>query len=175
MQGNLLIFITEQIIYDPNKFNSATGDYGFYGRGLYGTESRAIARTYGDKVFNLYVNAKKPFVVDLKSPVDRNSAIYWFNREIPSTTRIPSEVKNYFGELNASDVAINSNSLRKFDEIVIPNSNQIKLANAVTYDDKGIRIPLGERDNFNINDIRYGLLPFLGLGTAATLYGRSNE
>jgi hypothetical protein len=31
------------------------------------------------------------------------------------------------------------------------------------------------RDNFKINDIRYGLLPFLGLGTAATLYGRSNE
>jgi hypothetical protein len=28
------------------------------------------------------------------------------------------------------------------------------------------------RDNFNINDIRYGLLPFLGLGTAGALYGK---
>lgn len=51
----------------------------------------------------------------------------------------------------------------------------IKSADAVTYNDKGVRIPLGMRDNFKINDIRYGLLPFLGLGTAATLYGRSNE
>ena len=40
-------------------------------------------------------------------------------------------------------------------EVVVGDNRQIKLADAVTYDDKGVRIPLGERDNFNVNDIRY--------------------
>jgi hypothetical protein len=49
---------------------------------------------------------------------------------------------------------------------------QYKLADAITYDNNGVRIPLGKRDNFNINDIRYGLLPF-GIGlTGYGLYKR---
>lgn len=59
-----------------------------------------------------------------------------------------------------------------YKEVVVPRGEQIKSADAITYDDNGIRIPLGERDNFNINDIRYGLIPFLGLGAAGTLYGK---
>jgi len=56
-------------------------------------------------------------------------------------------------------------------EVIIGNPNHIKSADAVTYDNNGVRIPLGERDNFNINDIRYSWLPwFLGGTTAATLY-----
>ena len=51
----------------------------------------------------------------------------------------------------------------------------IKSANAITYDDNSVRIPLGERDNFNINDIRYGLLPFIGLGTLGTMYRPYNQ
>lgn len=54
------------------------------------------------------------------------------------------------------------------DYVSFGSPNQIKLADAVTYDDKGVRIPLGKRDNFNINDIRYGLLPF---GIGLTGYG----
>ena len=42
--------------------------------------------------------------------------------------------------------------------IALPN--RYKSADAVTYDDNGVRIPLGERDNFNMNDIRYAL-PFV--------------
>ncbi len=60
-----------------------------------------------------------------------------------------------------------------YREVVVPRGEQIKSADAITYDDNGVRIPLGERDNFNINDIRYGLLPFLGLGAAA--YGLNSE
>ncbi len=55
----------------------------------------------------------------------------------------------------------------------VDNPNYLKSADAVTYDNNGVRIPLGKRDDFNINDIRYGLLPFLGLGTAATLYNKT--
>lgn len=54
----------------------------------------------------------------------------------------------------------------------IQNPKHIKSANVLTYDNNGKLIPLSRRDNFNINDIRYGLAPFaistLGLG----LYNR---
>ena len=51
----------------------------------------------------------------------------------------------------------------------------MKLADAVTYDDKGIRIPLGERDNFNSNDIRYALMPFIIGGTGYGIYNRAKK
>ena len=58
----------------------------------------------------------------------------------------------------------------------VQNSSNLKLADAVTYDDKGVRIPLGERDNFSKNDIRYSwLAPFIGLGTLGTMYGTSKR
>lgn len=47
-----------------------------------------------------------------------------------------------------------------YKEVVVPKGEQIKSADAVTYDDNGVRIPLGQRDNFNMNDIRYAL-PFV--------------
>ena len=59
------------------------------------------------------------------------------------------------------------------DATIVPSPGRVKSADAVTFDDNMVRIPLGERDNFNMNDIRYGLLPFLGLGTAATLYNKT--
>ena len=52
----------------------------------------------------------------------------------------------------------------------VNNPENLKLADAVTYTNDGTRIPLGERDNFNINDIRYGLLAPLTGGTALLGY-----
>ena len=54
----------------------------------------------------------------------------------------------------------------------VDNPYALKSANAITYDNNGVRIPLGKRDNFNINDIRYAIAPLL-IGGAA--YGLSNE
>ena len=51
-------------------------------------------------------------------------------------------------------------------EVVVGDNRQIKLADAVTYDDNGVRIPLGLRDNFKNKDIRYGLIPLSIGGTA---------
>ena len=58
------------------------------------------------------------------------------------------------------------------NQFVVKDPSKIKRADAVTYDDNGVRIPLGKRDNFNINDIRYGLLPF---GMGLTGYGLYNS
>lgn len=45
----------------------------------------------------------------------------------------------------------------------VDNPNALKSADAVTYDNNGVRIPLGKRDNFKLKDIRYGLLPVIGV------------
>lgn len=42
-------------------------------------------------------------------------------------------------------------------------TNPSKLTDAITYDDSGNIIPLSKRDNFTIPDVRYGILPFIGL------------
>lgn len=54
----------------------------------------------------------------------------------------------------------------------IQNPAHIKSANIITYDDAGNMIPLHKRDNFNINDLRYGLLPFTIGGLGLSLYNR---
>lgn len=56
-------------------------------------------------------------------------------------------------------------------DYIITKPSQAKSANAVTFDDNGVRIPLGLRDNFKLNDIRYGILPFIGLGVPAFRQG----
>lgn len=63
-------------------------------------------------------------------------------------------------------------SERWTDATIVPSPGRVKSADAVTFDDNGVRIPLGKRDNFNINDIRYGLLPF---GIGLTGLGLVNE
>lgn len=58
----------------------------------------------------------------------------------------------------------------------INSPNNLKLADAVTYDDKGVRIPLGDRDNFNINDIRWSwLLPVFGVGAATAVNAKDKN
>lgn len=48
-------------------------------------------------------------------------------------------------------------SERWTDATIVPSPGRIKSADAITFDDNGVRIPLGKRDNFNINDIRYDI------------------
>ena len=85
-----------------------------------------------------------------------------------------NKLRKLFDEMNSSDGVIVSTPKVNLDEVVVPNGRFIKSADVVTYDDNGIRIGLGERNNFNINDNRYSWLPwFLGGSTAATLYNKS--
>lgn len=69
---------------------------------------------------------------------------------------------DYFGTDNIGVLNPKYLGTDKPTEIIVGKPENIKLADAVTYDNE-VRIPLGERDNFNIKDIRYGLTPFVGL------------
>lgn len=65
--------------------------------------------------------------------------------------------------------------VREAQEIMLKDGRQLKSADAVTFDDNGIRIPLGKRDNFNRNDIRYGFIPPVAAGLGLSLYNQDNQ
>ena len=53
------------------------------------------------------------------------------------------------------------------DVYMVNSPSKLKLADPITYDNLGNIIPLSKRDNFYINDIRYGVVPALfGTGIA---------
>lgn len=72
---------------------------------------------------------------------------------------------NYDGSIvsNVLDYGGRKGYLSEFKPGIVYQVNSpenLKLADAITYDNNGVRIPLGERDNFNIKDIRYDI-PFI--------------
>jgi hypothetical protein len=150
-------------------------DLGTYGKGFYFTPNKNTAINYGEgkTLFDSYLNLKTPYLGS-EDVVDN-----------VGNFKNLKELKNYYKQQGFSEDELNNIDWGNFDvtdgvnagdEIVVLRPNQIKSADAVTYDDKGVRIPLGERDNFNINDIRYSwLAPFTGLGTLGTMYGTSKR
>lgn len=52
------------------------------------------------------------------------------------------------------------------DVYMVNDPRKLKLADPITYDDSGNVIPLSKRDNFNIKDIRYGIVPLMFGGFA---------
>lgn len=148
-----------------NEFNLEKSPNGFY----FGTKEQAFAR--GDmeidyhpngRLLETYLNIKNPKFTTFE---DRN-----INKYFDKNDGFIINVSKKDAEELASIGGYNPDNFRK--EYVAFKPNQIKLADAVTYDNNGVRIPLGKRDNFKINDIRYGLLPF-GIGlTGYGLYKR---
>lgn len=92
---------------------------------------------------------------------------FGFTRET-SEKEIRDAVKKYYNEAHNDYVRTLGNidvadSYKSIDENVIFNPKHIKLSDPITYDDSGNIIPLSKRDNFTIPDVRYGILPFIGL------------
>jgi len=166
--------------YDPTHFSSGSGDLGAWGKGLYLSGYKNVAERYGKNIKSLYAYARNPLEVKptlgtwYDTPTE--NAAYFFNREKGATKEIKNILKgkdaiNKYREITG-DHWITTHE--PYEEVVIPRGEQIKSADAVTYDDNGVRIPLGKRDNFNINDIRYGLLPF-GIGLTGYGLWRGNK
>lgn len=145
--------------FDLSKYGKT--DAGTFGRGVYTTPVKEYAELYGENNMPLYMK--------LDNPRDyRNYSIGDLIAE-----------KIAFGDDFATGIGIDGvigrpswKGFKGLEEYVSHNPKNIKSSFPITYDDKGVRIPLGERDNFNINDIRYGLIPF---GTGLTGYGLYNN
>ena len=158
--------------------------------GYFTTDSEPVARTYkytdDSPLFNLNIYMKNPYIKDVEgrswqfadTRIAPNGAKYGV-----TTDEIVNKVKPegvYDGVIfkNIVDVGAFRRNLNGASDVAtdyVSFPGRAKLRDAVTYDPvTGKRIPLGERHNFNINDIRYSWLPwFLGGSTAATLYNNS--
>lgn len=145
--------------FDLSKYGSTDG--GTFGRGVYTTPIKEYAQLYGKNNMPLYMK--------LDNPKDYRE--YKIGDLIAEKLAFGDD----FATGNGIDGVIGRPSWKGFkglEEYVSHNPKNIKSSKAVTYDDNGVRIPLGDRDNFNINDIRYAIAPLL-IGGAA--YGLSNE
>ena len=134
--------------------------------GIYLTKKPKYAKTYGD-VEEFYLRSNNPLETEGS-----------WTGVIDDATRAEIENAGYDAVVNNRfDTGFLNKLLRNSrDETITFNGKNLKLADAVTYDDNGIRIPLGDRDNFSNPDIRWGLLPWiLGGGASATGYNYLNN
>lgn len=149
-----------------NAFNESlygSTDGGMYGTGVYTTPYKDYAENYGDVVMNLYANISNPVDARNLSIDDLMLGKLEEGNNIFRWTDIGGKRDGVLGK--------NHYLSTKYPyEVVSHKPSKVKSADAVTYDNNGVRIPLGERDNFNINDIRYGLLAPLAGGTALLGY-----
>ena len=145
---------------DFNVFDSNKWMYGAVGEGNYFGNAGSVISS---KPFikNYYVNQTNPLIID---DVVREEM---FEDIITK----PKDIINRGN--NGVLVNYGKNHLDDF-EIVEYNPNNIKLANAITYDDAGNIIPLSKRDNFLNPDIRYGwLAPLFGVSTITSLENKN--
>lgn len=152
-------------IFDKNQSPSGYKDLGYYGYGNYFTPDKDYAKGYaavgynGNKngvVMENYLYSKNPIETVLEDLSLEGKHL---------TNNDGTIIRLGNGDITLDDVKYDPNEIV---ELMVPNSNQIKSAKAVTYDDTGNIIPLSKRDNFNISDIRYALAPLLGLSMYKT-------
>ena len=166
---------------NPNEFDASIKLNNYYKNGknrvgIYTSDWKSYANQYARgykkknrNVYDLYANIENPrYVSYWESKLNRLRNLNPFRKKDflnPSVIRPEHKeelLKGYDGV--------------KWDvENVVFDGKQLKSADAVTYDNKGIRIPLGERDNFNINDIRYALMPFVVGVTGYGIYNRAKK
>ena len=167
---------------NPNEFDANIKLNNYYkdGKnrvGIYTSDWKSYAEQYARgykkknrNIYDLYANIENPrYVSYWESQLNRLRNLNPFRKKDslnPSIIRPEHKeelLKGYDGV--------------KWDiENVVFDGKQLKSADAVTYDNNGVRIPLGKRDNFNINDIRYAFIPsLLGGVTAGYLYNNNNN
>ena len=141
--------------------------------GIYLATNRKLAEDFATgfrgevgTLYNLVAKIKKPFVVEEHI----NSAVpYYYNIPTPTAMRdagysqstVSTEEIAHFAEDNGYDGVI-IKGIREgagvyTDDIIVFDSNQVKSADPVTYDDDGKVIPLSKRFDMENPDIRYAL------------------
>lgn len=131
------------------------GGHGFQslGRGNYFMEKSALESTegYGNRIISAYLDIQNPFV---------SNGGNGFLKEVSEKLGINNQtfygVQQKMREMGYDGVILNSDN-GKIGIAVTFDSNQIKSADTVTYDDSGNVIPLSERFNEKKTDIRYNL------------------
>lgn len=141
--------------------------------GIYTSTDRGIADAFSysfsrqGTVYDLYARADKPFTFDAEGNGWNNLPISVAeDLDISKVGRITLEdVSRSAKEQGYDAVVVNNvretgsgdNESPLTTDVIVFNSNQLKSADPVTYDDNGNVIPLSERFNEKNEDIRYSL------------------
>ena len=147
-------------VFNSDLSPSGKKDTGYYGQGNYFTPDKDYAKGYasvgynGDRdgiVMENYLYSKKPIETVMED-------LSLEGKKLLNNDGVIVRLGD--GDINLDDVKYDPNEIM---ELMVPNSNQIKSAAAVTYDDAGNIIPLSKRDDFTNPDIRYAIAPLIGL------------
>ncbi|MBQ3529524.1 MAG: hypothetical protein IJA47_03420 [Oscillospiraceae bacterium] len=113
---------------------------------------------YGSDLYSVYLMLKKPFVIDCRG--QNYASITFDGKEMDTYEWAAYAKKNrYDGVIfeNISDGVGYDDLQHLTTDYVVFDSNRIKSAEPVTYDNKGNVIPLSERFSVTNRDIRYSL------------------
>ncbi len=125
---------------------------GWLGKGIYFADNKKYAKTNGKNVVSAYLSIKNPYIAQANSP---DGFFTEMHKKYP-------EANNYdIAEIlqeNGYDGIVYTHWDSDIGKItVVFESEQIKSADPVTYDDNGNIIPLSERFNPENKDIRFSL------------------
>lgn len=146
--------------FDKNRRGQT--DSSLWGRGYYFTSDAEFAENFGENIRSFYLDVKNPFIVEkVDAPAEAIA-----KKLISEGVEIDFDYKglkayefaNKFGNQKFTDVLMElgyDGVMIEDFEFVTFHRNQMKLADAVTYDDNGKVIPLSERFNEKKKDIRY--------------------
>lgn len=170
--------------YNPN-FNIFNPTIEGSNSAIYTTDNLAMSKSYSSKptygrIKKLYSNASKSYDIEgyyqpwNEIPYNGNM---WSTRTLEKAVRshpqygidrlVIHNIKDWGGKAMPKGTFLMDGNIKSSGTVIENlNPNDLKYSSAVTYDDLGNIIPLSERDNFSISDLRYSLIP---LGTGATL------
>ena len=172
--GTLLIVFhateADFTVFDRKRING----WNSFGNGFYFTPSLSLAKDYGSKVGAYFLDIKNPvdyYAIDKALWVDMlERSGYEYDKEFVESYDEEALwdadlIDDFFGGalkgVNRYDAFADIVQMAGYDgiiagdEIIAFDSNQIKSAEPVTYDDNGNVIPLSERFNKENDDIRY--------------------
>ena len=152
--------------YEFDKQRRGQTDSSMYGRGYYFAFDPDYSSDFGDNIREFYLDIKNPFYIDINAPakviadfliskgveVDfdyRNMICHFFAKNFGSQKFADTLV-----DLGFDGVIVRTDE-GDYWETVAFHRNQMKLADAVTYDNDGNVIPISERFDFEKKDIRY--------------------
>ena len=142
--------------------------------GMYFTDNKKIAQEYTIA----YQNTKRPYDVydvylnlENVQPIKQTQfyGLQWlkninklFNKNYINYQDM--KIKDVNNLLSKNIDGLKTKTWYKSNEYVLFDPTKIKSSSPITYDNNGKIIPLSQRDNFSISDIRYGLIP-LGISS----------
>lgn len=152
--------------YEFDKQRRGQTDSSMYGRGYYFAFDPDYSSDFGDNIREFYLDIKNPYFIDINAPakviadfliskgveVDfdyRNMICHFFAKNFGSQKFADTLV-----DLGFDGVIVRTDE-GDYWETVAFHRNQMKLADAVTYDNDGNVIPISERFDFEKKDIRY--------------------